>query len=174
MNLYLRLVWTWLRACFKPPIRFGGTIEMSLRVWPGDLDINGHMNNGRYMTITDLALVEYFTRCGFLAIALRRGWRPMLGGAMISFRRGLKPFRRYTLRFEVIGWDERWSYMRFEFHEDDQTMALGHAKGAIVGKRGIVPSAVALAALGQADASPALTPSLSAWIAAERLIAAQP
>lgn len=170
MNLYFRLLWTWLRARSKPAIRFGESIELSLRVWPGDLDINGHMNNGRYMTITDLALVEYFTRCGFLGIALRRGWRPMLGGAMISFRRGLKPFRRYTLRFEVLAWDERWSYMRFEFQERGRTMAIGHAKGAIVSAKGIVPSALALAALGQPDASPAFAPSLSTWIAAERLI----
>jgi hypothetical protein len=76
MNLYLRLLWTWIAARFKPAIRMGDTIEMSLRVWPGDLDINGHMNNGRYMTITDLAVIEYFTRAGFLPIALRRGWRP--------------------------------------------------------------------------------------------------
>jgi acyl-CoA thioesterase FadM len=114
----------------------GDTIEMSLRVWPGDLDINGHMNNGRYMTITDLAVIEYFTRAGFLAIALRRGWRPMLGGSMISFRRGLKPFRRYTLRFSIRCWDERWNYFLFEFEHAGKTMASGLAKGAVVGREG--------------------------------------
>lgn len=73
MNLYLRLLWTWLRALGKAPIRIGDTIELQLRVWPNDLDINGHMNNGRYMTIIDLALIEYFTRAGFLKLALRKG-----------------------------------------------------------------------------------------------------
>jgi acyl-ACP thioesterase len=56
MNLYLRLLWTLLRAPFKPRIVLGDTIELKLRVWPNDLDVNGHMNNGRYMTITDLAI----------------------------------------------------------------------------------------------------------------------
>ena len=174
MNLYLRLLWTWLRARGKPAIRFGECIELSLRVWPGDLDINGHMNNGRYMTITDLALVEYFTRSGLLGIALRRGWRPVLGGAMISFRRSLKPFRRYTLRFEVLGWDDRWSYMRFEFRGAGQTMAVGHAKGAVIGREGIVRSELALHALGMADASPPLPASLRAWIEAERRLVCAP
>lgn len=107
MNLYFRLIWTWLRARTKPAIAMGDTITMQLRVWPNDLDVNGHMNNGRYMTIVDLALIEYFTRAGFLPVALKRGWRPMLGGSMISFRRGLKPFTVYTLRFSLECWDER-------------------------------------------------------------------
>ncbi len=170
MNLYLRLLWTWLCARYKPRIRFGERIEMTLRVWPGDLDINGHMNNGRYMTITDLALIEYFTRCGFLGVALRQGWRPVLGGAMISFRRALKPFKRYTLRFEVLGWDERWSYMRFEFCKSGQTMAIGHAKGAVVGRNGLVRSRVARDAMGLAGDSPPLPAALRAWIDAERLV----
>ncbi|HEY3653870.1 MAG TPA: thioesterase family protein [Steroidobacteraceae bacterium] len=83
------------------------TIEMRLQVWPNDIDVIGHMNNGRYMTIIDLALIEYFTRSGILKVLVRKGWRPMLGGSMISFRRGLKPFRRYTLRFALRCWDER-------------------------------------------------------------------
>jgi acyl-CoA thioesterase FadM len=170
MNLYLRLLWIWLRAQVKPPIRFGDTIEIRLRVLPNDLDVIGHMNNGRYMTITDLALVEYFTRVGFLRLALRKGWRPMLGGSMISFRRGLKPFRRYTLRFAMLCWDDRWNYMRFEFVHDGKTMAVGHAKGAIVGAQGIVSTAETLAALGLDARSPIIPESIAAWIEADRLL----
>jgi acyl-CoA thioesterase FadM len=105
VNLYLRLLWTWVRASFKPPTRFGEMIELRLRVWPNDLDLNGHMNNGRYMTITDLAIVEYFARAGVLRVLLNKGWRPVLGGAMISFRRSLKPWATYALRFQMLCWD---------------------------------------------------------------------
>jgi acyl-CoA thioesterase FadM len=170
MNLYLRLLWTLLRAPFKPRIALGDTIELKLRVWPNDLDVNGHMNNGRYMTITDLAIIEYFSRSGFLRVMLTKGWRPMLGGSMISFRRGLESFKAYTLRFSMLCWDERWSYMRFEFVQAGQTMAVGHAKGAIVGRRGIVSSSETLDALGLSATSPAFPPSVQAWVEAERLI----
>jgi acyl-CoA thioesterase FadM len=172
MNLYLRLFWTWLRACFKPPIRPGDTIELKLRVWPSDLDVNGHMNNGRYMTIADLALVEYFTRSGFLREAIRRGWKPMLGGSIITFRRGLKPFAMYTLRFSLACWDERWNYMRFEFVRAEEVMAVGHTKGAAVGRAGIVSSDEVYTALGFDPVSPAFPASVSAWLEAERLIRA--
>jgi acyl-CoA thioesterase FadM len=172
MNLYLRLLWIWLRARLKPPIRIGDTIEMRLRVWPNDIDVIGHMNNGRYMTIIDLALIEYFTRTGFLKVIVRKGWRPMLGGSMISFRRGLKPFRRYTLRFAVSCWDDRWNYMRFEFVRDGRAMAVGHAKGAVVGAEGIVNTAETHAALGIDERSPAVPASIAAWIEADRMIRA--
>ena len=171
MSLHIRLFLTWLRACYMAPIKMGDTIELKLRVWPQDLDINGHMNNGRYMTITDLALIEYLTRTGFIKVALRNGWRPMLGGSIISYRRGLKPFAEYTLRFSIICWDERWNYMTFEFLQNGTTMALGHSKGAVVGSAGIVSSADAREVMGLDSASPQFPVSVCAWIETERLMA---
>ncbi len=170
MNLYLRLLWTLLRASFRPPIRLGDVIELRLRVWANDLDVNGHMNNGRYMTVTDLAIIEYFARAGVLKVLRRNGWRPVLGGAIISFRRSLKPWTTYDLRFQMLCWDERWNYMRFEFVQSGQTMAVGHAKGAIIGRQGIVGRSDRFGAIGISDESPAFPRSVSAWIAAEEVI----
>jgi hypothetical protein len=63
----------------------------------------GHMNDGRYMTIIDLALIEYLTRSGILNVLVRKGWRPMLGGSMISFRHGPSEFPGlHILRVEVL------------------------------------------------------------------------
>ena len=45
MNLYLRLLWTLLRAWRSPRLVLGQTLERTLRVLPNDLDVNGHMNN---------------------------------------------------------------------------------------------------------------------------------
>jgi acyl-CoA thioesterase FadM len=113
MNLYLRLLWTLLRAWRAPRLVLGQTLERTLRVLPNDLDVNGHMNNGRYLTVIDLMLVEYFVRTGFAQAMLRRGWRPMAGGSFITYRRGLKPLQAYTLRFRLDGGDAQWNYMRF-------------------------------------------------------------
>jgi acyl-CoA thioesterase FadM len=172
MSLYFRLLWIWIRASRKPAIRMGDRIEISMRVLPHDLDINGHMNNGRYLTITDLALVEYLTRAGFLKLALRKGWRPMLGGSIISYRRALKPFASYSLHFTMACWDERWTYMTFEFRQGDRTMAHGHSKGAIVGSTGIVSSSDARGVMGLDATSPHFPASIRTWIEAERLLSA--
>ncbi len=173
MNLYLRLIWLLLTCRFKPPMTFTEVLERRMRVMPGDLDINGHVNNGRYLTLVDLAIIELFLRTGVLRGAIRQGWRPMLGGSMITYRRGLKPFASYTLRFQLQSWDERWNYFRFEFVHDDKTAAVGYAKGALVGRQGWVSNAEGDRQLGIRRAEVEHAPALAHWIAAEQSMATE-
>jgi acyl-CoA thioesterase FadM len=146
----------------------GDTLQRSLRVLPNDLDINGHMNNGRYMTVTDLLLIEYFVRTGFVKALLRNRWRPMSGGTIISFRRGLAPFQTYTLRYRIDACDTHWNYMRFEFMDLKQRIvAVGYMKGAAVGKDGLVPNSQSYAALGLPLPTAQLPLAVRDWLAAE-------
>lgn len=168
MNLYLRLLWTLLRAWRSPRLEVGDTLERKLRVWPNDLDVNGHMNNGRYLTIIDLMLVEYFVRIGFASVMLRKGWRPMAGGSFITYRRGLKPMQAYTLRFRVDACDQNWNYMRFEFVDGERVCAAGYMKGAAVARNGLVPNQESYAALGVPVYPPALPEPVRNWLAAEQ------
>ena len=91
---------------------------------------------------------------------------------MAAFRRGLKPFRQYQLRFGVMCWDGRWTYIRFEFIHNGEVMAVGHTKGGIIGSAGIVGSAEMCQVLGIDPASAAFPPSVLAWIEADRLMRA--
>jgi acyl-CoA thioesterase FadM len=168
MNLYLRLIMTLLRCWRLPRLAPGDTLERSLRVLPNDLDINGHMNNGRYLTIIDLMLVEYFVRTGFAGVMMRRGWRPMSGGAIISYRRGLNPLQTYRLRFRLDATDDRWNYMRFEFEREGRVHAAGYMKGAAVARGGLVPNAQSYAAMNLEPLPHPLPPAVAHWIAAEQ------
>ena len=168
MNLYLRLLLTLLRCWRLPRLAPGETLVRRLRVLPNDLDINGHMNNGRYLTVIDLMLVEYFVRTGFANVMLREGWRPMSGGSFISYRRGLKPFQTYELRFRLDATDEQWNYMRFEFASGGKLCAAGYMKGAAVSKQGLVPNAVSYDKMGLAAPTHALPGQVAHWLAAER------
>jgi acyl-CoA thioesterase FadM len=168
MNLYLRLIWTLLRARRLPRITLGQTLERQWRVWPNDLDVNGHMNNGRYLTVIDLMLVEYFVRTGFAAVLLRRHWRPMAGGSFITYRRGLKPFQTYRLRFRLDACDTHWNYMRFEFLDGERVCAAGYMKGAAVGRDGLVRNEESYAALGVPLQGAALPGPVQQWLHAER------
>ena len=167
MNLYLRLIWTLLRAWRAPRLAPGDTLTRELRVLPNDLDLNGHMNNGRYLTIIDLLLVEYFVRTGFAHAMLKRGWRPMAGGSFISYRRGLKPFQTYRIRFRLDASDAHWNYMRFEFLSGERVCAAGYTKGAAVASNGLVPNAESWAAMGLAPLAHALPAPVRDWLAAE-------
>ena len=170
MNLWFRLIWTVLRALRGPRVRPGDTVELELRVWPNDLDLNGHMNNGRYLTIVDLALTTVFIRSGFARLCMQRDWRPMGGGTVVYFRRGLTVFERFTLRFSIVAWDEFWTYSRFEFVRAGEMCATGFAKGAAVGRRGLVPNRDVYPVLGHEEPSPPFPEDLKAWIEADRLL----
>jgi acyl-CoA thioesterase FadM len=168
MNLYLRLLWTLLRAWRSPRFAPGETLERRLRVLPNDLDVNGHMNNGRYLTVIDLMLVEYFVRTGFAAVMLKHGWRPMAGGSFITYRRGLKPLQTYTLRFRLDASDANWNYMRFEFLSGDRVCAAGYMKGAAVARSGLVPNEQSYAAMGRLPLANDLPAAVRHWLAAEQ------
>lgn len=171
MNLYLRLIWALLRCGRLPRIVPGDTIERTMRVWPNDIDINGHMNNGRYLTLLDLMIVEYFVRTGLARAALAAGWRPMSGGAVITYRKGLKPWQLYRLRFTLAGADAAWNYMRFEFAREDGTLcAAGYMKGAAVGREGLVPNVTSYARIGHAFTPRALPEAVTHWLAAESAV----
>ena len=171
MNLYLRLAWLLLSYRFKPRLSFDDALERPMTVMPGDLDLNGHVNNGRYLTLVDLAIIELFLRSGVMLKAWRSGWRPMLGASMITYRRGLQPFARYSLRFQLQSWDERWNYFRFEFVHGGRIAAAGYAKGAMVGRRGWVDNRLGNERLGIRRAPARPVPALSHWIAAEKAMA---
>jgi acyl-CoA thioesterase FadM len=173
MNLYFRLFLTLLRAWRLPRIAITDAIELKFRVLPTDLDINFHMNNGRYLTITDLALIEFFVRTGFVRALLNKGWRPMLGGAIMTYRKQLSPFARYTVRFKWITCDEFWNYMESTFIRDDGVIAAkGIVKGGAVGSNGLVPMTEGAAALqeltGAALQMPPMPAYVQQWIDAEK------
>ena len=168
MNLYLRLLWTLLRCWRMPRITTADTLVRQFRVLPNDLDINGHMNNGRYLTVVDLMLMEYFVRSGFARVMLREGWKPMSGGSFISYRRGLKPLQTYELRFRLDACDGHWNYMRFEFASGGKVCAAGYMKGAAVSRQGLVPNVVSYDKMGIALPESPLPAPVAHWLAAER------
>lgn len=143
MNLYLRLIWIILRSFFKPQINFVDKLSLGLRILPNDIDINFHLNNGRYLTLLDLLSVYFFIRTGVLKQSIARGFRPMIGGAIISYRKGLSLFEPCTLSMQLKAWDEKWNYFKFEFkNSKGQLSAAGYLKGAFVSKKGIIPTEV--------------------------------
>ena len=144
MNLYLRLIWIIVRSFFKPPIDFADRVSIALRILPNDLDLNLHLNNGRYLTLLDLGSIDLFLRSGVLKRAIRKGFRPMLGGLIVTYRKGLSLFERCTLTMQLKAWDDRWNYFRFEFRNSEGRLsAAGYFKGALVSEKGLIPNKVA-------------------------------
>lgn len=52
MNLWLRLIRVWLAARRRPSLGVEDVSVIRVRVWPHDLDLWGHVNGGRYLTLS--------------------------------------------------------------------------------------------------------------------------
>jgi acyl-CoA thioesterase FadM len=144
-----------------------GESVVRLRVWVNDLDTNLHMNNGRYLTIMDLGRLDFIVRTGLGSIMLKRHWRPMVGSAVIRFRRGLAPFERYELKTRVVWWDDKWFWIEQRFERAGAVVAIGAVKGLFRQPMGNVPTPEVLDLLGVHERPGAIPDWIAAWRDAE-------
>ena len=120
---------------------------VTFRVWPGDLDFNFHMNNGRYLMLMDVGRLDMLLRAGLGPRLLRGGWRPMMATSTIRYRRPLGLFARYRLRSRMTWWDDKWFYIEQSFERGGEVCAYGVIKGLFRGPEGnISPAEMARAA----------------------------
>lgn len=143
MSLVFRMIWLLLASNFKPRLpHIKPFNELSLRVLPNDLDINMHMNNGRYLTICDLTRVDMFIRTGLAKTMLKHKWMPIITEHTMQYKKALKPLQKYTVTMAVTGWDERSFDMLHTFLVADRVVAEGTSKGVIYSKKdGVIPPA---------------------------------
>lgn len=148
MNLYFRLLWLWLANRRQPDVHGLAASRLALRVLPGDIDLFGHVNNGRYLTLMDLGRLHVAMRSGLFRVMRRRGWHAAASAVEIRFRRPLKLWRRFVLVTEIADWDADW----FVFEQRFESAAKVHARALVQVQfrrgRERVPTAEALAAVG--------------------------
>ena len=140
MNLILRMTALLLGSFFKPGLSVVRPVNsLTLRVLPNDIDINLHMNNGRYLTICDLTRVDMFIRTGLAKTMVSEKWMPVISEHTMKYKKALKLFQKYEIRMEVTGWDGKAFQMLHTFVVGDRVVAEGTSLGVIVSKTGVVP-----------------------------------
>jgi acyl-CoA thioesterase FadM len=178
MNLWLRLSWLLLALIWRRKLDPRHDVsQLNYRVLPTDLDLNGHLNNGRYLTIMDLGRLDHVLRSGLWRPLWRNGWAPMLGSAVIRFRRELRLFQLFTLETRIAAWSDTTAVMEQTFY-----VANGPHKGQMAARalvkagfydrrtRNFVTIKRLVAELGlsaQETESPPLTPEIEAFLKAE-------
>jgi hypothetical protein len=102
MNLVFRLLGVAFRALCSHRLSVFCTSRVSMHVWPSDLDLNLHVNDGRYLSYCDLGKVDLMLRAGQGKLALARKWQLIVGGCLIRFRFPLRAFERITVVTRVL------------------------------------------------------------------------
>ncbi len=168
MNLYLRLLLTMLAAWRSPALGHEETSERRFRVWPHDIDLFGHMNNGRYLQIMDVARADWMLRTGVIDAMRRNRWGAVLGGGVVRFRRSLKPMQTYRVRTRLICWDERWFYHEHTFlNGAGHCVAVGITRAALRSGGNWVASRSVVRAVSEGAVSPPLPAYLKELLDAE-------
>jgi acyl-CoA thioesterase FadM len=178
MNLWLRLLWLIITARRQPALEIPeATSAVIFRVWPHDLDLSMHMNNGRYLAIMDLGRLDVIIRSGLWRAVMRHRWTPIASAAVIRFRRELRLFDRYRLETRILAWDELAVVMEQVFLFEDgpregQVAARALFKGGIYDRtaRRFVPIARLMSEIGVTRASPPPSPEIEAFLKADDAI----
>lgn len=171
MNLYFRLLLTFLRNLRREPIEPLDTTTCTFRVMPWDLDLFGHMNNGRYLQIMDVARFAWMLRSRAVRLMVRHRWGALLGGTLIRYQRALKPFHAYRVHTRLVFWDSRWLYFEHRFERlNGQTVATGHARAALRKAGRWIDPKRPVAFVAPTLESPPAPPSVRAWMEADALL----
>ena len=171
MSFFFRFLKVILGAWWGKRRSFHEPSRLSIRVWPNDLDLNIHMNNGRYLTLMDMGRMDMMLRTGAMKLWFGRGWQPMIATSMCRHFKALRCFQKFELQTRVIGWDEKWIYFEQRFISGGALYALGIVKAVMVNSQGPVPTQVLFKELNfhhEFLHSPALPDWVQTWQLAER------
>ena len=179
MNLWLRLIHLIASAVWRPGLDPMSEVSLlSFRVWPTDLDTSMHLNNGRYWTLMDLGRADLMIRSGLWRTIWRKRWLPVVSAGQIRFRRELRLFQPLTLQTRIVAWTDTSIIVEHRIMSRGRDGADILSAIALVrvglydrGARAFVTLPQIMAALGrEAVDSPAWTPDVAAFIAAEEAL----
>lgn len=163
----LRYAKVFLRLGSRPKVdlREGSTI--SFRVWPNDLDLNGHLTNSRYFALMDAARYDMVIRSGTWDAWKENGWFPVVASQRIRFRRSLKPWTKYTIRTRTLGWDEKNLYIGQSFEHKGEVCAEATIRAAILSKEKRPSMQDLMVASGWVWPAPDLPERTKLWVKSE-------
>ena len=164
MNLIFRMFLTLFFARRASRLLPLDMAHKTMRVLPNDLDVQMHMNNGRFLSIMDLGRLDLIVRLGFWKVARQRGWYPIVGSVKFDYRRPLTVFQKFDMTTRIVGWDERWVFVEQEFHSGGKLCAHAMFKTMIRSKDGLVTPQDVMGATGHIFPMPELTAEMRALL----------
>ena len=105
MNLWLRLVWALLSYRRRGSLSVWDLGTRSFRIWPSDLDIFNHLNNGKYGSLMDLSRFDLLLRSGAWKQLRKNRWYPVVVAETITFRKSLALWQKFEMEARIEGWD---------------------------------------------------------------------
>lgn len=139
------------------------------RVWFSDLDVLRHMNNGVYLSLQDLARMDYMIRAQAAPIIRKNNWYPVVASETIRFRKSLHFLQKFQIHTRLISWDEKYIFLEHKFVSHGQVIALGMIRARFLKKSGgTVSPQELLQALNLNTEAPPQPQHLKDWLSADQ------
>ncbi|MGK0716552.1 thioesterase family protein [Leucobacter sp. W1153] len=158
-----------------PRIPIDGVSVSSFRVWPTDLDILRHMNNGKYLSIMDIGRFNLMQAAGLIDVFRAEEWYPVVVGQTISYRKSLNPWMKFDIESRILGFDDQAVFIEQRFVRPDaqgspEVYARAIVRGRILRRSGgVVPVAELIDKTGAGSAEFLVPEDILAWGQATRL-----
>lgn len=166
LNLWFRLLLTFALSWRRSRMRVTECCLTPFIVVPSDLDLLGHVNNGKYFSLMDVARTDHAIRAGYISIFRRQAWWPVVVSATIQYYNSLLPFRRFIIETQLIGWDERTFFMHQRVLRNDASrklMAQAVVRAVIRNSAGPMAAGDVVAALGNIVPPGPMPEWIAAW-----------
>jgi acyl-CoA thioesterase FadM len=137
--------------------------DVSMRVWPNDIDLNLHLNNARYLSLMDYGRTHLLARTRLLEHIIRSRWQPLVGAAWVTYRRSLPAFSAFRLTSRLICWDDRWFYIEQTFTGRRGLAAVGWIKGVLRDSDGTIDPQRVISGVAPGVVSPPMPETIAAW-----------
>ena len=162
--MWLRLLWQSLSWRSRPKLELGAVATRTFRVWPTDLDIYMHMNNGIFLTLLDIGRYDQAMRSNLWPKWKARKWYPVVVASNITFRKSLTPWQLFDLETKVVGWDDEAFYFEQRFVVKGEIFARAIVRVRFLqNPRGIVSPAQVLEAIDWQGEQPVLPKWVADW-----------
>ena len=167
MNLWLRLLTVFLTALRGARSTPQASLTIDLRILPGDIDLNGHVNNGRYLSLLDLGRADFVARTGLFQAGRRHKINGWVAAATIRYRRPLLVGQRIRLTTRLLGWDGRSFFVAHKIESNGDVATLALVRVRVLGPKGPVSPNDAAVVLGLPPKSPPLPAVVTSWVSVD-------
>ncbi len=137
---------------------------------PTDIDLLGHMNNGRYLSLFDLGRWDLLVRTGMMDAMKRNGWYAVVASETITFRKSLQLWQRFDIESRLLGHDDKAIYLEHRAVVDGEIYTRVIVRARMLKRSGGTLSHQELfAAVGRPEGLPDVEPWVHEWATASAL-----
>jgi len=169
MNIWLRILMTFVRSFFQPKIAPTDVLQTDMIVGPTEADLK-YVSNARYLLFMEVGRLEMMLRTGIFKSARKKNWLPLVVAQTVRYERPLKRFERFTLKSHLAAWDDKWFFIEHKIERNGKVMVFALAKCCFRGPGGVVSPAEAFAELGATTSPTQLPAYVMRWEESESML----